>query len=143
MNEATGRPPAADMAALASLNDSQRNAAQRSLARRVLPIQGPPGTGKTQVADAIFRIWKSIGVQGAAVGATPSNVAADNLARRLLKTATLDVKRYGPLATSTMRTREESLPRKWPSQLTGTRRAIAKNEEAAEAMGEPSICQGH
>ena len=62
----------------------------------MLLIQGPPGTGKTQVADAIFRVWKSIGVQGPAVGAAPSNVAADNLARRLLKTTTLDVKRYGP-----------------------------------------------
>ena len=30
------------------------------------------------------------------MGAAPSNVAADNLARRLLKTTTLDVKRYGP-----------------------------------------------
>ena len=48
------------------------------------------------MADAIFRVWKSKGVQGPAVGAAPSNVAADNLARRLLKTTTLDVKRYGP-----------------------------------------------
>jgi hypothetical protein len=71
---------AADMAALASLNPSQRNAVQRSLAQRLLPIQGPPGTGKTQVADVIFRVWKSIGVRGPAVGAAPSNVAADNLA---------------------------------------------------------------
>ena len=96
-NEVTGRAQAADMAALASLNDSQRNAVQRSLAQRVLLIQGPPGTGKTQVADAIFRFWKSIRKDGGpAVGAAPSNVAADNLARRLLNTTTLDVKRYGP-----------------------------------------------
>ena len=95
-NEATGRALPADVTALASLNNSQRNAVERSLAQRVLLIQGPPGTGKTQVADAIFRVWKSIGVQGPAVGAAPSNVAADNLARRLLKTTTLDVKRYGP-----------------------------------------------
>ena len=79
--------------ALASLNDSQRNAVQRSLAQRVLLIQGPPGTGKTQVADAIFKVWKSTservwGAQGLAVGAAPSNVAADNVARGLLKTIT-------------------------------------------------------
>ena len=104
INEASGRPRAADMTALVSLNDCQRNAVQRSLAQRVLPIQGPPGTGKTQVADAIFRLWKSTGVQGPAVGAAPSNVAADNLARRLLKTTSLDVKRYGPLAKSPMQT---------------------------------------
>ena len=84
------------MAALASLNDSQRNAVQRSLAQRVLLIQGPPGTGKTEVAEAIFRVWKGLEVQGPAVGAAPSNVAADNLAKRLLKTTILDVKRYGP-----------------------------------------------
>ena len=90
LNEATGRPLPADMAALASLNDSQRNAVHRSLAQRVLLIQGPPGTGKTQVADAIFRFWQSIKkVGGPAVGAAPSNVAADNLARRLLQTTTL------------------------------------------------------
>ena len=59
INEATGRPPAADIAALASLNDAQKNAVLQSLAQRVLLIQGPPGTGKTQVADVIFRIWKS------------------------------------------------------------------------------------
>ena len=96
LNEETGRTLPADMAALAFLNDSQRHAIQRSLAQRVLLIQGPPGTGKTQVAEAIFRVWKSKKLQGPAVGAAPSNVAADNLARRLLKTGTFDVMRYGP-----------------------------------------------
>ena len=61
----------------------------------MLLIQGPPGTGKTEVAEAIFRVWKGLEVQGPAVGAAPSNVAADNLARRLLKTGTFDVMRYG------------------------------------------------
>ena len=84
------RALAADTGALASLNGSQRNAVRRSLAQRVLLIQGPPGTGKTQVAHAIFRSWQSIKeVGGPAVGAAPSNVAADNLARRLLQTTTL------------------------------------------------------
>ena len=96
INEAIVPPLTADMTAIASLNDSQRNAVLRSLAQRVLPIQGPPGTGKTEVAHAIFKVWKSIGAEGPAVGAAPSNVAADNLAKRLLKTTALDVKRYGP-----------------------------------------------
>ena len=48
------------------------------------------------MADAIFGVWKSIGVQGLAVGAAPSNFAADNLARIVLKTTSLDVKRYAP-----------------------------------------------
>ena len=96
MNEETGRALGADMAALVLLNDSQRNAVQRSLAQRVLLIQGPPGTGKTQVAEAIFRVWKSKKLEGPAVGAAPSNVAADNLARRLLETGTFDAMRYGP-----------------------------------------------
>ena len=74
---------------------------KRQLAQRVLLIQGPPGTGKTQVADAIFRVWKSIKVQGPAVGAAPSNVAADNLASRLLRTARLVVRRYGDPAKIT------------------------------------------
>ena len=96
LNEVTGGALGADMSALLPLNDSQRNAVQRSLAQRVLLIQGPPGTGKTEVAEAIFRVWKGLEVQGPAVGAAPSNVAADNLAKRLLKTTILDVKRYGP-----------------------------------------------
>jgi len=65
------------------------------LTQRVLLIQGPPGTGKTQVADAIFRVWGSTGAEGPAVGASPSNVAADNLASRLVRTARLVVRRYG------------------------------------------------
>ena len=80
-------------AQLVGLNDAQKNAVERSLRQRVLPLQGPPGTGKTQVAAAIFRAWKSAGVEGPMVGATPSNIAADNLANRLLETATLIVKR--------------------------------------------------
>ena len=96
LNEVTGGALGADMSALLPLNDSQRNAVQRSLAQRVLLIQGPPGTGKTQVAEAIFRVWKSKNLQGPAVGATPSNVAADNLASRLLRTGIFDALRYGP-----------------------------------------------
>ena len=96
MNEATGQPAAIHFAALSSLNDSQRRAVARSLAQRVLPIQGPPGTGKTQVAEAIFAIWQSIGGQGPFVGAAPSNVAADNLTRRLMRARSLNVRRYGP-----------------------------------------------
>ena len=64
INKAAWRPRAANMEALAGLNDDQSNAIQRSLAQRVLPIQGPLGTGKTQVAEAIIRLWKSNGVQG-------------------------------------------------------------------------------
>ena len=59
-------------AALASLNNSQRYAARQSFAQRVLPIQGPPGTSKTHVAEVIFRLWKSIRVQGPLLRAAPS-----------------------------------------------------------------------
>ena len=96
INTARGLQPPAHSAALAGLNDAQKNAVERSLIQRVLPLQGPPGTGKTQVAEAIFRVWKSVGDEGPMVGATPSNIAADNLANRLLETRTLRVKRYAP-----------------------------------------------
>ena len=121
LNQDTGRAPPADMSALAFLNDSQKNAVERSLAQRVLLIQGPPGTGKTQVAEAIFRVWKSKKRQGPAVGAAPSNVAADNLAKRLMQSGTFDMLRYGPLEKSTMRTCGESLPGKRPGKLIRTR----------------------
>ena len=96
MDEASVGPTTVDAQALASLNDRQQHAVRRSLVQRVLPIQGPPGTGKTQVAEAIFRLWKSTGAHGPAVGVAPSNVAADNLAKRLLKTSSLDVKCDAP-----------------------------------------------
>ena len=69
------------------------------------------GPAKTQVANTIFRVWNAMGVQGALVGATPSNVAAGNLATRLLNTTALDVMRYAPLTKSPTRACEESLPR--------------------------------
>ena len=96
INEARARPPPTDKAALALLNDTQKYAVQRSLAQQVLLLQGPPGTGKTQVAEAIFSIWNSAGVPGPLVGTAPSNIGADNLASRLLKTTTLKAKRYAP-----------------------------------------------
>jgi len=88
------------MSALVNLNESQRYAVNRSLEQWLLPIQGPPGTGKTQVAVAIFKLWNSSRNlealnPGPVVGAAPSNVAADNLASRLMKTTSLKVKRYG------------------------------------------------
>ena len=96
-NQDTGRAPPADMTALAFLNGSQKNAVQRSLTQRVLLIQGPPGTGKTQVAEAFFRVWKSKELEGPAVGAAPSNVAADNLAKRLMQSKLFNMLRFGPL----------------------------------------------
>ena len=96
INTARGLQPPAHSAALAGLNDAQKNAVERSLIQQVLPLQGPPGTGKTQVAEAIFKVWKSVGDERPMVGATPSNIAADNLANRLLETRNLRVKRYGP-----------------------------------------------
>ena len=83
-------------AQLVGLNDAQKNAVVRSLRQRVLPLQGPPGTGKTQVAEAIFKVWNSTGVKSPMLGATASNVAADNLAHRMLMGTRLNVKRYGP-----------------------------------------------
>ena len=83
---------------LASLNSSQRHAVELSLAQRLLCIQGPPGTGKTQVADALIQVWSSQRSDGPVVAAAPSNVGADNLARRLLGTTSLRVKRIGPVA---------------------------------------------
>ena len=97
INTARARELPADSTALAGLNDAQKNAVQRSLTQRVLPLHGPPGTGKTQVVEAIFNVWKCVGVEGPMVGATPSNIAADNLANRFLDSLTLNVQRYGPL----------------------------------------------
>ena len=118
------------MAALASLNDSQRHAVQRSLEQRVLLIQGPPGTGKTQVAEAIFRVWKSMKVQGPAVGAAPSNVAADNLASRLLRTARLVVRRYGdPAKITDPRVKDISSQAMAFELWTGTNSKAKKNRK--------------
>ena len=129
-NQDTGRAPPADMTALAFLNDSQKNAVQRSLTQRVLLIQGPPGTGKTQVAEAIFRVWKTKQLEGPAVGAAPSNVAADNLAKRLLQSKLFNMLRFGPLEKSLMRTCGESLPGKRPGQLTGIRRVFPQKQSS-------------
>ena len=101
INEATGLLQPVDMSALVNLNASQRYAVSRSLDQWLLPIQGLPGTGKTQVAVAIFELWNSPRNlealnPGPVVGDAPSNVAADNLASRLMKTTSLKVKRYGP-----------------------------------------------
>ena len=74
INQASVQQPANKIPSLACLNRAQGEAVQGSFSRRVQLIQGPPGTDKTQVADVIFRIWKSVGVQGPAVGAAPSKV---------------------------------------------------------------------
>ena len=96
INTARARELPADSTALAGLNDAQKNAVQRTLTQLVIPLHGPPGTGKTQVVEAIFNVWKCVGVEGPMVGATPSHIAADNLANRFLDSLTLNVQRYGP-----------------------------------------------
>ena len=76
------------------------------------------------------------------MGAAPSNVAADNLARRLLQTTTLDVKRYGPPGKITDADVRRISSQQMAIAADGDWRSNSKkSEEAAEAMGEPSICR--
>ena len=65
------------------LNESQRKALHTTLCMRISFVQGPPGTGKTQTSLAISEVLGENDLQG--LVAAPSNVAADNLLRRLLK----------------------------------------------------------
>ena len=71
-------------------NPEQMQAVQRILGRTACPspylVFGPPGTGKTAtIVEAISQIWKSDPLKSRILVCTPSNAAADEIARRLLR----------------------------------------------------------
>ncbi|CAK9070609.1 Regulator of nonsense transcripts 1 (ATP-dependent helicase RENT1) (Nonsense mRNA reducing factor 1) (NORF1) (Up-frameshift suppressor 1 homolog) (mUpf1) [Durusdinium trenchii] len=65
------------------LNDSQQDAVQAALNRRVTVIQGPPGTGKTHVSSEVLRMWASMGLRPVLV-TSHNNIAVDNIAEKAL-----------------------------------------------------------
>ena len=82
-----------------NLNMSQRKAVETSLEHRIHLVWGPPGTGKTQVAAAILRMnvdakTDDHELRGALLAVGQTNVAADNLARRL-QNVNVRVTRFG------------------------------------------------
>ena len=69
------------------------------------------------------------------MGAAPSNVAADNLARSLLKTSTLDVMRYGPSGKIKDADVRRISSQDMATKLTGTRGAQAKMRRSGGGNG--------
>ena len=80
-----------------SFNSSQEKAITAALTQRLTLIHGPPGTGKTSVAcEIVHRVLRSLGKNEYVLVTAETNMAVDNLTRRLLQND-IDVVRVGSM----------------------------------------------
>ena len=83
------------------LNRGQQRAVEVACRHHVSLIQGPPGTGKTQVLELFVKSAMTCqeregsGKERPLLAVAPSNVAADNIASRLMKQPNRQIKRFG------------------------------------------------
>lgn len=71
------------------INDSQQSAIETSLNNKLTLIQGPPGTGKSLCVSIIAY---NFALKGKVLICAPSNVAIDNLSKKLLEIIKKDLK---------------------------------------------------
>ncbi|XP_052769817.1 uncharacterized protein LOC128209691 [Mya arenaria] len=74
---------------MTNLNTCQTTALKTALENTLTLIQGPPGTGKTEVACQIVKRLLSMGKEEKILIVAETNIAVDNIARRLRKDAVI------------------------------------------------------
>ena len=82
--EISGKSKVQSQRTASTLNESQKNAVEKSLNSRLSLIQGPPGTGKTFTAVHLLKQLADSG-KGPILACAESNVAVDNLLEGLIE----------------------------------------------------------